>query len=177
MEVNGAIIGALIAFTGVGLSQIVTALLRRQDRNWSLQDEQRAKRIDRGEEAYALITKWKSAYFSNYLDSSLVMKGHIDYNQYLDSVIKKNENVDLRVDRIELIYSVYFHDLHEDWKSCLNLVQKTSKIQNEFKDDYKTGLQTGEQKLHDLSRSVDSACGQIDRSLLNLGKAIRDGSA
>jgi hypothetical protein len=111
----GPIIGAFLALSGVLVTQVMVARSRHQERQWRLQDEMRLRLIDRGEELYTLIHKWKISFSSNVLHYSIVMRGEIDYNSALDAVNAAGKDNMSSFERIDLIIKVYFPELMNTW--------------------------------------------------------------
>lgn len=86
---------------------------------------------EKAEELYLLLTEWSNMFFSNSNHLSLVMKGDIDYNQYLDYIIERDK-VDFK--RIEMLTNVYFKNLLPFYK----LIEKDREILNNFEYEYRS---------------------------------------
>ena len=85
----GVLFGSLLTTFGVWLTNRANARQIKQQ----LEHEEKLnnKRIakERLEELYVLVCGWLNNFFGYYMSLSLVMKGEITYNQYLDLIIKK----------------------------------------------------------------------------------------
>src|SRR3546814_922531 len=86
-----ALFGSLLTTVGVLLSNRAN----RQQLQLRLEHEERLTRErllrDRLEELYVLVSHWINAMFADHARLTLVMRGHTDYNQYLDSIINTKD--------------------------------------------------------------------------------------
>ena len=132
--------GATIALTGVLVTSMLNWIFRKQDRRWRLEDEARLRDIERGEELYSLLHLWSITAYAGFMAYLRVMKGEIDYNSALDIVIESGKRNQKDFERIDLLFSVYFPDLHEKWKSAKEFVHISSSIESRFREKYKRGI-------------------------------------
>ena len=135
----GAIIGAALSLLGSWLhSKSSIKQLRIQ-----LEHEERVQnqnvKTERFEELYILLGHWLSGFFSNYLNLTLVMKGEIDYNEYLDKVIANGERQGFDFNRIEMIIDIYGKELRPAYEKLLEARTKRNDIEFEHKAAYKAG--------------------------------------
>ena len=165
--------GATIALVGVLLTTVVTAILGGRSRNWQLEDEHRKLILERGEEAYSLLKRWWLAQVSWYGKCKLVMNQVIDYNKFLDIIIEENQSVDLKAEKIDLIFSIYFPETLEHWNQCVDLIRMAGAIENYFKESYKLNLMTGGHSLSKLSEAMLATNAQVDATLDALCQAMR----
>ena len=164
--------GATIALIGVIITVLVGLVLSERTHRWQLQDENRKIAHEHGEELYPLISKWGMAQISWFLQLRLVMRDQIDYNKYLDLYIEDNQNKDFKISKIEFLISVHFPELSDDWKKCVLFVQIASQTEDDFKQEYKTGMHRGEIYLPKLSKQVSEAQAEIERTLSNLVSSV-----
>lgn len=80
----GVIIGAVLSIIGVWLTNRASI----KQLNTQLEHEKSVKadalKREKLEELYILVDNWLGGVFSHYIKLTLVMRGEIDYNQYLD---------------------------------------------------------------------------------------------
>ena len=82
--------------------------------------------------------------------------------------IEDNKDVDLKVERIEFLISVYFPNVLNDWKECVALAQSAAKIESQFKDEYRQGFHRGEFWLAKLSEAVNATQVKVEQTLAQL---------
>ena len=80
----GVIIGAVLSIIGVWLTNRASI----KQLNTQLEHEKSVKadalKREKLEELYILVDNWLGGVSSHYIKLTLVMRGEIDYNQYLD---------------------------------------------------------------------------------------------
>ena len=82
----GVIVGAVLSIFGVWLtnrSNIKQLKIQLNHEKFTKETEIKRERL---EELYILVSQWLNVMFGHSLKLSLVMRGDIDYNQYLDQV-------------------------------------------------------------------------------------------
>src|SRR3546814_8466149 len=77
--------------------------------------------------------------FADHARLTLVMRGHTDYNQYLDSIIntKPGETVDFS--RIEMIIGIYGGPVQAAYDATLSAREKANSIKEAHKEAYRRG--------------------------------------
>src|SRR3546814_5255965 len=75
--------------------------------------------------------------FADHARLTLVMRGHTDYNQYLDSIIntKPGETVDFS--RIEMIIGIYGGPVQAAYDATLSAREKANSIKEAHKEAYR----------------------------------------
>lgn len=135
----GAIVGAAIGLFGSWLtSKSSIKQLRVQLEHEERVHTQNVKR-ERFEELYILLGHWLNAIFSKYLHLTLVMKGEIDYNQYLDTIIENGEKQSFDFQRIEMIINIYGKELRPAYENVLDARTKRNDIESKHKAAYRAG--------------------------------------
>jgi uncharacterized protein affecting Mg2+/Co2+ transport len=165
--------GATIALAGVAIAVISSSFWAVMNRRWQIADHKRQIAIEKGEQVYGLIKRWKDYNTTWFSHCKLVMTDQIDYNEFLDISIKEGEKFDSQVDKIDFIIAVHFPELSDDWDRCVKLVWASSEIESQFKNDYKAGIHTGAQHLPNLRQATLDAYSQLEATLRNLAKSAR----
>ena len=107
----------------------------------------------------------------------LCTNGVIDYNKFLDLSIDSNNGIDLKVDRIDLIFAVYFKEVEPHWRRCIEQIQKVSSVENDFKNDYKKGISSGSVKLVEMQVGMLNLSDHVERTLDLIACQIRIGAS
>lgn len=141
------IIAAGSALCGVVLAN-VTNIYTMRERIRSENDRDRTKRRqEKLEELYLLLGKWANTFSTGFLKLSLVLKGHIDYNKYLDMVIEDGEKIDLDYGRIEMIINIYAREIKDEYNSVQECRSLVNDLMERHKAEYKAGIIDGEKYL------------------------------
>ncbi len=143
----GVTIGAFISIFGVWLtnrSSIKHLLIQLNNEKSIKATELKREKL---EELYILVDKWLNAMAGKYLMLSLVMKGQIDYNQYLDQVVEDGEKQNLNFSRLEMIVDIYCRDLELDYQKLMSARDGLSDITSAHKSAYKSGDIEGKKYL------------------------------
>jgi hypothetical protein len=151
----GAILGALISVSGVWLtnrSSIKQLIIQHNNEKTVKADELKREKL---EELYILIDNWLNAMFSQYLMLSSVMKGDIDYNQYLDSVIEKGNQQNVDFCRFEMIVNIYSNDLEPYYQQLMTARDDINKIISSHKAAYKSGDFNGEKYITPFNAAMN----------------------
>jgi len=144
----GVVVGAVISIFGVWLTNRSSIKqLNIQLEHEKLTDADTLKR-EKLEELYILVDKWLSGIFSHYLKLTLVMKGDIDYNQYLDKVIEEGKENTFDFGRLEMIVDIYGHKLQSSYKKMMAARDELNKVSAAHKRAYKSGDIDGEKYLN-----------------------------
>lgn len=115
----GVLLGALLGLIGVffanksNLSRLQLQLENERQRHHS-----QVKR-EKLEELYVLVSHWLNDFFSHYFKLTLVMRGEIDYNQYLDEIISDGKDAKTDFQRIEMILHIYGRELLPTYNKVL----------------------------------------------------------
>lgn len=143
----GVILGALLGLIGVFFANKSNLLrLQFQLKNERQRYHSQVKR-EKLEELYVLVGHWVNYFFSNYLKLILVMKGEIDYNQYLDEIISDGKDQKNNFQRMEMILHIYGRELLPTYNKVLECRKKVNKISATHNADYKKGKLNGEQYI------------------------------
>ncbi len=129
------------------------------------------QRKERLEELYILISHWNNLFFSHYLNLTLVMRGQIDYNQYLDA-INSSDNKGIDFSRIEMIIDVYGAEFSDAYKKVIKVRERINAINASHKRAYLNGS-SGEDFL-DVAADAQIALGNAcDILKLQIAEAAR----
>lgn len=174
MTLAGVLVGALLSFLGVLLvNRSSLSRLRLQLEYEHQKDQAQAKR-EKLEELYLLLGHWLDMFFSNYLQLTLVMKGEMDYNQYLDEIISNGEKKTVDYQRIEMIMSIYARELKPTYDYILTCREKVNDIAAAHKSDYKNGNINGEKFIEpytaihtELESAIDKLRSEVAEAAAN----------
>ena len=161
------VVPALIGIGGIIIGGVLTFLAAiHQQRN--LFREQRATnrlqaKQTRGEELYTLLGYWRIAVEGRYPTLAGVMKGELDYNQHLDTIIANSKDAKTDPSRLTMLADVYFAELHQEIESCHASLAKVNKVIGEHKAAYKRGNADGQPFLNPYQEALQA-----------FGKAVRD---
>ncbi|MDO9619422.1 MAG: hypothetical protein Q7J43_17280 [Pseudomonas sp.] len=135
----GVIFGSLLTTLGVWLTNSSNRkqLKLQLEHEKRLQSQQLAK--DRLEELYILVCHWQNGMFSNYLNLTLVMQGHTDYNQYLDTLISEKPSNRIDFSRLEMIIGIYGEQVQAAYGVTLKMREHINAIEAEYKSAYRRG--------------------------------------
>lgn len=143
----GIIIGAALSILGVWLSnrsnikQLTIQLQHEKETNAA------SLRREKLEELYILVDKWSSGIFGHYLNLTLVMRGEIDYNQYLDQVIEQGKENTVDFSRLGMIVDIYGLELQSSYERLMEAREELNKISAAHKQAYKSGDVDGKKYL------------------------------
>lgn len=87
----------------------------------------RTAKRERLEELYVLVTKWVQSFNGQALQLSLVMQGHISYNEYLDGVLDDDED-DVDFGRLQMIVDIYGEELGKGFQGLLKCREEINEI-------------------------------------------------
>lgn len=141
------VIGAALSILGVWLTnrtsikQLNIQLHHEKITNSNLRKKEKL------EELYILIDKWLGGIFSHYLKLTLVMRGEIDYNQYLDQVIEDGNKNNVDFSRLGMIVDIYGHELQSSYKAIMDARSELNEVSIAHKRAYKDGDIGGEKYL------------------------------
>lgn len=135
----GVVFGSLLTTFGVWL----TNRANRGQLRLQLEHEERIQRQrlakERLEELYVLVCHWCNAMFGDNVHLQLVMKGHIDYNQYLDTVINTKSSDAADFSRLEMIVGIYGGQVQAAYDATLKVREKLNDIKADHKAAYRRG--------------------------------------
>ncbi|KZY44181.1 hypothetical protein ABMY47_10205 [Pseudoalteromonas sp. BZP1] len=135
----GVLIGAGLGFSGVIFANISSSARLKLQMEMEKQHERNVIKRERLEELYVLISKWINNAFSYYFNLTLVMKGKIDYNQYLDEIIEDGNSKKVDFQRIEMILNIYGRELLPLYEDILKSREKINNMASEHKNSYREG--------------------------------------
>jgi hypothetical protein len=143
----GVVVGAVISIFGVWLtnrSSIKQLNIQLEHEKSTRADALKREKL---EELYILVDKWLDGIFNHYLKLTLVMRGEIDYNQYLDQVIEEGKKNTVDFSRLGMIVDIYAHELQSSYKKIMEARSEINKISAAHKRAYKAGDFNGEKYL------------------------------
>ncbi|WP_318476551.1 hypothetical protein [Photobacterium leiognathi] len=143
----GVLFGAMLGLSGVIFAN--RSSFQRLKLQLDTEKERAHAQVKREklEELYVLLSQWENMFFSNCLNLTLVMKGEIDYNQYLDEIIESGQASNVDFHRLEMIINIYARELFPLYKDVLKCRDKINKISMSHKQDYMLGKFNGEEYL------------------------------
>lgn len=158
------VVGALISII------VVTLTNRSNLRQLKLQLDTKAKNDEavlvreRMEELYVLLSNWINVFFGDYLNLTLVIKGELSYDEYLDITIKDGKSRKFDFNRIEMLFDIYAPTLKADFDNMLSIRSKVNEIRRLHKRAYQEGGD-GERYLNDFTKQqmeLEKACEQLE---------------
>lgn len=159
----GVIFGSLLTTLGVWLTNSSNRkqLKLQLEHEKRLQSQQLAK--ERLEELYVLVCHWQHGMFSNYMNLTLVMKGHTDYNQYLDTLINEKPSTGVDFSRLEMIIGVYGEQVQPEYDATLKIREHINHIEAEHKSAYRRGEPGGAflKPLSDAQLEFGTVCDAL----------------
>ncbi|WP_256578822.1 MULTISPECIES: hypothetical protein [unclassified Pseudomonas] len=174
---------ALVGFAGVLFGSLLTTLgvwlTNRSNAKQSFQRMQHEERVasdkvrkERLEELYVLVCHWSTLFFSHYANLRLVMKGTIDYNNYLD-IINKDSKGGYEFGRIEMIIRVYGDDKILSYYKAVEVARKEVNLVNsEHKKAYMRG-DSGQPFLEHADHAQFALGDKLDELKLSIAEAAR----
>jgi len=166
----GVLLGAVLGLIGVffanksNLSRLQLQLESERQRN-----HYQVKR-EKLEELYILLSHWINMFSGHYFKLTLVMKGAIDYNQFLDEIIAESADTKTDFQRIEMILHIHARELLPTYTEVLEYRGKINDISAAHKADYKKGKQNGD----DYIGSYTSAHTQLENAVGRLKNEIAE---
>lgn len=154
----GVIVGAVISIFGVWLTNrsSIRQLKIQQEHEKAIKAD--ALKREKLEELYILVDKWLSGIFGHYLKLTLVMRGEIDYNQYLDQVIEQGKNKSIDFSRLGMIVDIYGNELQPSYKEIMKSRDELNIIEAEHKRAYKAGDLDGRKYLKPYTDAQNKLC-------------------
>ena len=138
-EILTALITAFVTLLAVYLTNEANykkLLLQRDlERELKLKDIHREKL----EELYCLSNSWIKNHVANWSPYYQVMLGELEYNDALDLTIKHFEKNTLDYNRIDMLISLYFNSLKNEFEILTKARDSVNKIWSEHKREYKKG--------------------------------------
>lgn len=150
----GVIVGALLSIFGSWLSTRSSAKQLKVQLEFEKSETERRVRRERLEELYVLLGNWLSGLFGHSMTLILVMRGQIDYNQYLDQVIEMGRKRKHDFNRLEMIIDIYAQSLKPSYQRILEARETLNDIADEHKRSYKAGDFDGERFLKPYSEAL-----------------------
>src|SRR3546814_2287946 len=77
--------------------------------------------------------------FADHARLTLVMRGHTDYNQYLDSIINTKPGETVDSSRIEMIIGIYGGPVQPAYDATLRAREKANSIKKDHKEAHSRG--------------------------------------
>jgi len=135
----GVFFGAFISM----ISAFISASAANKQLKFQLEHEKvRASKTlkrEKMEELYLLLDKWLNSFFSRYMKLTLVMKGSISYNDYLDQINSDPSSSNVDFSRLAMIIEIYGSELSDIYKSVLDARSSLNDIDIQHKHAYKAG--------------------------------------
>jgi len=135
----GVIFGSLLTTLGVWLTNQSNAKNIKVQLEYDEKLYRQRVTKERLEELYILVCHWQHAMFSNFINLTLVMEGHTDYNQYLDSISASKPKDGIDFNRLEMILDVYGTKVHDAHDEAIKIREKINVIINDHKAAYRRG--------------------------------------
>lgn len=168
----GVLFGSLLTTLSVWL----TNRSNRKHLKLQLEHEERLHRQrlsrERLEELYILVSHWVNKIFSSYLNLTLVMQGHTDYNQYLDSISNDKSSEKYDFSRLEMIVGIYGDQIQTTYDDAIAARERINSIVAAHKTAYKMG-ESGELFLHPLTDAQTKFITAGDALKEEIAKAAR----
>lgn len=165
----GVLLGSLLTTLGVWLTNRANAKQLESQLTHDKELYRQKIKKEKLEELYVLTGHWLNGMLTNYMTLSHVMKGALDYNQYLDQTINNKPNSGYDFRRLEMLLDVYGSEVRNQYQSVTNAREETNKIMFEHKMAY----EKGEDGKRFLTPFLD-AQASLDREGAILKKAIAD---
>ncbi len=163
----GILFGSLLTTFGVWLTNRSNAKqIKLQLKHDELLHRQRVTK-ERLEELYILVCHWRHGMFERFLHLTLVMEGHADYNQYLDSIISMKPGDGVDFSRLEMIIGVYGGQLQSTYDDALKSGEKVNAIISTHKEAYLRN-EPGNQFLPAFTQAqleLESACESLKAAI------------
>ncbi len=169
----GIIFGSLLTTFGVWLTNRANAKLLKQQLTYQEKTHNQKITKERLEELYVLVCHWSNRFFGNFLHLRLVIEGVIDYNQYLDLIIKNENSPKTDFSRIEMILGIYGAQLTQSYNLVLKERDLINEIEAEHKLSYKNG-KSGEAYLKPLTDSQLKLAEAFENLKIAIAHAARN---
>jgi hypothetical protein len=133
MDLSTLIVTGLVTLIGSGFGTAVVGHF--------LAEEKARRELKRTklEELYLAFSGWEKSVGANSITFHAVMIGKIDYNQALDIVNNDPEGGRPRFDSVEMLISLYFPELKEDFKGVQKSLDQLNEIRQAHKRAYVAG--------------------------------------
>ena len=169
----GVFFGSLLTTFGVWLTNRSNRKqLKIQLEHEELLHRQRLSR-ERLEELYVLVSHWVNKIFSSFLNLTLVMQGHTDYNQYLDSITNDKSSKNYDFSRLEMIVGIYGLQIQSAYETALAARENINSVVAAHKSAYKRG-ESGELFLKPLTDAQTEFIAAGDALKEVIAKAARN---
>ena len=99
------------------------------------------------------MDKWLNGIFGHYLKLTLVMRGEIDYNQFLDQVIHDGKQNTVDFSRLGMIVDIYGRELQSSYNKIMDAREALNKISADHKRAYKNGEVDGKKYLEPFTEA------------------------
>jgi len=136
----GVIIGALLSTFGVWLTNRTSLKQLKIQLSHQKEEDKISIKRERLEELYILTDKWLGGFTNQFLRLTLVMNGKIDYNQYLDTVVKEGKSSQVAFERLKMILDIYGQEVKDDFKSIFDCRDEINNIISKHKERYRDGV-------------------------------------
>lgn len=162
--------GLVGAFTGAFLSLVgswLTSKTNIKQLKLQLSHEEkvalRSIKRERFEELYVLISHWSNELFGHYLDLTLVMKGQMDYNSYLDRIIDRGDKNEFDFNRLKMIIDIYGADLKHAFSDVLKVREEWNDLVYKHKRAYQSGEVVADYFLDDAGKIQLKLEGAVEK--------------
>jgi len=135
----GVVVGSALSILGIWLTNRANTKQLNIQLDYEKSTNSNLRKKEKLEELYVLIDKWLGAIFSDYLRLTLVMRGEIDYNQYLDQTIESGNQNNVDFSRLGMIVDIYGHELQSSYKTIIDARSELNDISIAHKRAYKNG--------------------------------------
>lgn len=143
----GVIIGAVISIVGTWLTSKTSIRELRIQLEHDKSSKANALKMEKLEELYVLFDNWVNGMFGHYLKLTLVMRGDIDYNQYLDRVIEDGKEGVVDFSRLRMLVDIHGPSLQPSYEKIMHIRETLNEISKAHKHAYKSGDTNGTKYL------------------------------
>lgn len=141
--IAGSMVTGLLALLGGWLANRNN--LRQLDRRLHYEEASEKREVlrTRLEELYSLISQWANDLVAHYMTYQRVMVGELSYDQALDLTIASKQNGN--ANRLFTLAELYFPSTRQALEKLKELRDEASRIQSDFKREYKQGKMRSQQ--------------------------------
>lgn len=134
----GVIVGSIFTILGVYLTNRSNLKNLRVQLGHEKEFRRTEVRRERLEDLYSFVSEWNKAMLSHFLEAKLALEGHVDYNEYLDRLIRM-EKPKGNLERIELITDAYAVEQLATLKEANKYRDAMNSLMQSFKVAYLRG--------------------------------------
>lgn len=148
-----------VALIGVHLTNRATSDRNDLQIKHGVEQKKKDQLLEKAEELYQLVDQWMNTFSTHFLHLVPVMKGQINYNDYLDTIISYGKEQKANFIRLEMLLHIYFPELSSTYEDVLEQRDVLNKVIASHKRAYKQGDLDGNRFIEPLT----NAALEIDR--------------